>query len=132
MGAPVWIAKPKWLGVEELTPSGKLGLAVSIGAIGGIGVNTAHELGHKTESRELWLSKIGLAQSLYGHFYIQHNRGHYARVATPPDPASRRFGESVYQFWPRTVGGSRRTPGVWRRGATPARGSSRSGSATTP
>ena len=84
----------------------KLGLAISIGCIGGIGINTAHELGHKKESHERWLSKIALAQSFYGHFYIEHNRGHHVRVATPEDPASSRVGENFYQFWPRTVWGS--------------------------
>ena len=66
----------------------KVGLAISIGCIGGIGINTAHELGHKREANERWLSKIALAQSFYGHFYIEHNRGHHVRVATPEDPAS--------------------------------------------
>jgi alkane 1-monooxygenase len=28
------------------------------------------------------------------------------RVSTPEDPASSKFGESFYEFWPRTVGGS--------------------------
>ena len=90
------------------TPFGidKLGLAISIGCIGGIGINTAHELGHKREANERWLAKIALAQVFYGHFYIEHNRGHHVRVATPEDPASSRFGESFYEFWPRTVGGS--------------------------
>ncbi len=108
----VWIAEPGWLGVEELSLVGKVGLAVSIGSIGGIGINTAHELGHKKESHERWLSKIALAQSFYGHFYIEHNRGHHVRVATPEDPASSRFGENFYQFWPRTVAGSVRS--AWR------------------
>ncbi|MCW2754764.1 MAG: alkane 1-monooxygenase [Marmoricola sp.] len=84
----------------------KIGLAVSIGVIGGIGINTAHELGHKREANERWLSKIALAQSFYGHFYIEHNRGHHVRVATPEDPASSRMGETFYAFWPRTVLGS--------------------------
>jgi alkane 1-monooxygenase len=91
-----------------LSVVGRIGLAVTIGCIGGIGINTAHELGHKKESYERWLSKLALAQSAYGHFYIEHNRGHHVRVATPPDPASSRFGESVYRFWPRTVAGSAR------------------------
>jgi alkane 1-monooxygenase len=92
-----------------LTVVDKIGLAVSIGAIGGIGINTAHELGHKREANERWLSKIAMAQSFYGHFYIEHNRGHHVRVATPEDPASSRMGENFYQFWPRTVGGSLRS-----------------------
>ena len=112
---------------QPLTTLDKVGLAISIGCIGGIGINTAHELGHKKEATERWLSKIALAQVFYGHFYIEHNRGHHVRVATPEDPASARLGESFYQFWPRTVGGSlrsawrlekrrlaRRTQGPWR------------------
>jgi alkane 1-monooxygenase len=96
----------------ELSVLDKVALAVSIGCIGGIGINTAHELGHKKESHERWLSKIALAQSFYGHFYIEHNRGHHVRVATPEDPASSRVGESFYRFWPRTVLGSLRS--AWR------------------
>lgn len=90
----------------DLSTAEKVGLAISVGMIGGIGINTAHELGHKKESCERWLSKIALAQSFYGHFFIEHNRGHHVRVATPEDPASSRFGENFYQFWPRTVFGS--------------------------
>ena len=112
VGAFVWIAKPEWLGMAPLETIDKLGLAISIGAIGGIGINTAHELGHKKEANERWLSKIALAQSFYGHFYIEHNRGHHVRVATPEDPASSRLGESLYAFWPRTVAGSVKS--AWR------------------
>jgi alkane 1-monooxygenase len=93
----------------DLSVVDRVGIAVSIGCIGGIGINTAHELGHKKEANERWLSKIALAQSFYGHFYIEHNRGHHVRVATPEDPASARLGESFYEFWPRTVGGSLRS-----------------------
>jgi alkane 1-monooxygenase len=95
-----------WQSRGDLDTFAKLGLAISIGCIGGIGINTAHELGHKREQNERWLSKIALAQSFYGHFYIEHNRGHHVRVATPEDPASSRFGENFYQFWLRTVLGS--------------------------
>ena len=80
--------------------------ALSLAAMVGIGINTAHELGHKKESHERWLAKITLAPTFYGHFYIEHNRGHHVRVATPEDPASSKLGESLYRFWPRTVWGS--------------------------
>lgn len=96
----------------ELSTWNRIGLAVTVGFIGGLGINTAHELGHKKESHERWLSKVALAQSGYGHFYIEHNRGHHVRVATPEDPASSRVGESFYRFWPRTVIGSLRS--AWR------------------
>ena len=74
--------------------------------VGGIAINTAHELGHKRKSYERWLSKVALAQTGYGHFFIEHNRGHHVRVATPEDPASSRLGESFWEFLPRTVWGS--------------------------
>ncbi|MBJ7354420.1 MAG: alkane 1-monooxygenase [Thermoleophilaceae bacterium] len=83
-----------------------LGLALTMGTVSGIAINTAHELGHKREQSEKWLSKVALAQTFYGHFFIEHNRGHHVRVSTPEDPASSRFGENFYEFWPRTVWGS--------------------------
>ncbi|MFA6577172.1 MAG: fatty acid desaturase [Nocardioides sp.] len=113
VGAMYLIARGDPLGIGgDLTLFDKVGLAVSIGSIGGIGINTAHELGHKREANERWLSKIALAQSFYGHFYIEHNRGHHVRVATPEDPASSRMGETFYAFWPRTVAGSLKS--AWR------------------
>jgi alkane 1-monooxygenase len=87
----------------------RIGIAVSVGAVGGIGIANAHELGHKKEKVERWLSKVVLAQTAYGHFYVEHNRGHHARVATPEDPASSRMGESFWAFLPRTVLGSLRS-----------------------
>ncbi len=93
----------------DLTTFGAIGLAVTCGVVNGIAIATAHELGHKRESLERWLSKIALAPTFYGHFYIEHNRGHHVRVSTPEDPASSRFYESFYRFWPRTVTGSLRS-----------------------
>ncbi|WP_072843613.1 alkane 1-monooxygenase [Rhodococcus tukisamuensis] len=99
-----------WLGIDGgLSLASKIGLALSIGVMGGIGINTAHELGHKKDELERWLSKITLAQTFYGHFYIEHNRGHHVRVSTPEDPASARFGESFWTFLPRSVWGSLRS-----------------------
>ncbi|MCX4092142.1 alkane 1-monooxygenase [Nocardia sp. alder85J] len=102
------IAAQMWAG-DDLSVVDKLGLASTVGFVGGIGINAAHELGHRVESVERWLSKIALAQSAYGHFYVEHNRGHHARVATPEDPASARLGESLWGFLPRTVVGSFRS-----------------------
>ncbi|MEC3957850.1 alkane 1-monooxygenase [Nocardia sp. CDC153] len=99
-----------WLGIDDgLGVISKLGLALSMGVMGGVGINTAHELGHKKDELERWLSKITLAQTFYGHFYIEHNRGHHVRVATPEDPASARFAETFWAFLPRSVWGSLRS-----------------------
>jgi len=86
-----------------------IGLALTVAMVSGIAINTAHELGHKRDSLERWLSKVALAQSGYGHFFVEHNRGHHVRVATPEDPASARLGESFYAFLPRTMLGSLRS-----------------------
>ncbi len=90
----------------DLSLVAQIGLVASIGLLGGGAINAAHELGHKPGSREGWLAKIALAQTGYGHFYVEHNRGHHVRVATPDDPASSRYGEGFYRFWARTVTGS--------------------------
>jgi alkane 1-monooxygenase len=90
----------------DLSVIESIGLATTVGTVSGIAINTAHELGHKREKSERWLSKVALAETGYGHFFIEHNRGHHVRVSTPEDPASSRLGENFYMFWPRTVWGS--------------------------
>ena len=108
LGAYLFTASDlSWLGFDGgLGWPAKIGLALSVGMLGGVGINTAHEMGHKKDELERWLAKITLAQTLYGHFYIEHNRGHHVRVATPEDPASARFGETFWEFLPRSVWGS--------------------------
>lgn len=76
------------------------------------GINAAHELGHKRGELSRLLAKLSLVPACYGHFFVEHNRGHHVRVATPEDPASARLGESFWQFLPRTVSGSARS--AWR------------------
>ena len=53
------------------------------------------------------LSKIALAQTCYGHFFVEHNRGHHVRVATPEDPASSRLRRESVRLHP-AVGRRRR------------------------
>jgi alkane 1-monooxygenase len=79
------------------------------GSVGGFCINLGHELGHKNTQLEKWLAKIVLAPSGYGHFFIEHNRGHHRDAATPADPASSRMGESIYRFVLREM------PGAWFR-----------------
>jgi alkane 1-monooxygenase len=102
MGA--WLAATHDLAWYEM-----IGLVMGVGGFNGIGIATAHELGHKKESLDRWLGKLTLAPSAYGHFYVEHNRGHHKRVATPEDPASSRLGEGFWRFLPRTVIGSLRS-----------------------
>jgi len=93
----------------DLSWVSQLGLALTVGTVGGVAINTGHELGHKRETVERRLSKVALAQTGYGHFYVEHNRGHHVRVSTPEDPASSRLGETFWEFLPRTVFGSLRS-----------------------
>lgn len=112
--------------VVQLSWSASLLFALSVGLVtGSVGINLAHELGHKTTRLDQWLSQFLLFQVNYMHFFIEHNKGHHAQVATPADPASSRLGESVYAFLPRTLLGSWRS--AWqiecrrleRKGLTP-------------
>lgn len=89
------------------------GLIVSVGLVtGGQGITVAHELGHRRSRQDRLLARLLLVTVCYGHFYIEHNRGHHARVATPDDPATARFGETLYAFLPRALWGSLRS--AWR------------------
>jgi alkane 1-monooxygenase len=67
------------------------------------GINVGHELGHRRSRFEQTLARMLLLTSQYMHFYIEHNRGHHKRVATPDDPSSARYGESVYAFYFRSI-----------------------------
>ena len=52
----------------DLTLVAKVGLTLTVGAVGGIGIANAHELGHKKDKLERWWGKVVLAQTAYGHF----------------------------------------------------------------
>ncbi|WP_173910868.1 alkane 1-monooxygenase [Acinetobacter sp. Marseille-Q1618] len=84
----------------------KILLGISMGAINGIAINTAHELSHKHNKFDQYASHLALAPSGYNHFRIEHTYGHHKRAATPEDPASAQMGETFYEFLPRTVIGS--------------------------
>ena len=88
-----------FVGTEDLSVLGILLTAVVFGLSNGFAINTAHELGHKHRYPMAQnLAKFALAVPFYGHFTVEHNRGHHRWVATPEDPASSRLGESIYHF----------------------------------
>lgn len=72
----------------------------------------AHELIHRRSRRLQRLGRALLVTVLYEHFYTEHVRGHHARVGTPEDSATARFGETYRQFFRRTVPGQLRS--AWR------------------
>ena len=101
-----------FVGTQSLSVFGILAVALSVGFYSGTAITVGHELGHKKEKLERWLAKIVLAVPAYGHFWVEHNRGHHRDVATPEDPASSRFGENIYRF------ARREMPGALRRAWT--------------
>lgn len=103
------IACAWWAGTHDLSWGALVLLAYVAGSDSGLGLNTAHELGHKHNAWEQWLARLALAVPAYGHFTVEHGRGHHRWVATPEDHASSRMGESIYRFALRELpGGIRR------------------------
>lgn len=83
-----------------------VGMTLSVGIIvSTVGINVAHELGHRVKRSEQLMSKTLLLSALYMHFFIEHNRGHHKNIATDEDPASSRLNESLYSFWIRSTFG---------------------------
>lgn len=86
------------------------GFTLSIGLItGGVGITLSHELMHKKEKVDQYLSKLLLCFVCYGHWGIEHVRGHHLNVATKHDPATAPFGMNVYRFLIRTLTGTVRS-----------------------
>ncbi len=87
-----------------------LGMTMSVGVIcAALGINVAHELGHRNTWYERMMSKTLLLSCFYMHFIIEHNLGHHKHVATDEDPASSRLGETIYAFFIRSVRDSYRS-----------------------
>ena len=100
-GLIVWGA---WAASGMAGLGAQLHVAVAVGVVtGSLGITIAHELGHRRSNLHRWLSQLLQIGVCYGHFYIEHNRGHHVRVATPDDPASARFNQNFYAFWLRSV-----------------------------
>ena len=84
-----------------------LGIAFSVGFIAGAqGITFAHELGHSKSKIDRFCAWVLMTSVCYGHFMVEHYRGHHPRAATEDDPATARFGESLYHFLLRSLWGS--------------------------
>tara|TARA_R100001440_G_scaffold5609_2_gene11897 strand:- start:9568 stop:10704 length:1137 start_codon:yes stop_codon:yes gene_type:complete len=79
---------------------GSIGWIVSIGIVGGLGINVAHELIHKDEKLETWAGGLLLSLVSYAGFKVEHLRGHHVHVSTPEDASSSRYNQSLYNFLP--------------------------------
>ena len=104
------IATVAFVGTHALPWWSWLLLAIGGGTGAGGALALGHELGHKADKTHKILALLSNAVVGYGHFRIEHNRGHHVWVATPEDPASSRYGESVYRF------SKRELPGAFQRG----------------
>ena len=80
-----------------------LNIAISCASIG---FTIGHELGHKANKFESFLTDLLYQSMNLMHFKLEHNVGHHTNVATYNDPATSRLNESYYSFLPRTVIGS--------------------------
>lgn len=80
--------------------AGAIGWVVSIGIVGGLGINVAHELIHKDGKLEPWAGGFLLSLVCYAGFKVEHLRGHHVHVSTPEDASSSRYNQSLYNFLP--------------------------------
>lgn len=83
-----------------------VGLTLSVGlSSGAAGIIIAHELMHRRGRLDRALAYVLMGAVSYAHFCIEHVHGHHRTVGTSRDPATARFGESLYAFVPRSAFG---------------------------
>ncbi|PHR60182.1 MAG: alkane 1-monooxygenase [Robiginitomaculum sp.] len=99
-----------FVATQDLPAWAVIALIIGVGSGSGAMLAITHELGHKGNKLDRFLAKAGNTLLGYGHFNIEHNRGHHVWVSTPEDPASARMGESIYRFLLREL------PGTIKRG----------------
>jgi alkane 1-monooxygenase len=74
-------------------------------SVSSYGIFIAHELLHRRSKFDKALSEVMMVTVMYPHFCIEHLYGHHKHAATPEDPATSRYGETVYRFLPRSIFG---------------------------
>jgi len=81
-------------------------VSIGAGAISGMfGIPVAHELMHRERRFERVLAALQMTLFSYTHFCIEHVEGHHHNVGLRRDPATARYGETLYAFLPRSVFG---------------------------
>jgi alkane 1-monooxygenase len=99
-----------FIGTHELPWWALVALTLGTGFSSSGAILIGHELGHKANATDRRAAQVVNGLVGYGHFCIEHNRGHHVHVATPDDCASARMGETIYKFVQREI------PGGIRRG----------------
>ncbi len=79
---------------------GSIGWIVSVGILGALAINVAHEMIHKDGKLEPMAGGLLLSMVSYAGFKVEHLRGHHVHVSTPEDASSSRYNQSLYQFLP--------------------------------
>ena len=95
-----------FLCTNELNAFAWFATVMTTGSVLGFGLNVSHELGHKLQRTPRKIALFNTALGAYGHFSIEHNRGHHRHVSTPEDPASSKMGENIYRFACREMPGA--------------------------
>lgn len=99
-----------FLGTQNLPWWAYLVMTLGTGFSSAGAILIGHELGHKSNKADRLAAQVVNGLVGYGHFCIEHNRGHHVHVATPEDCVSSRMGESIYRFVLREI------PGAFKRG----------------
>ena len=103
-GLLAWFLMDLAVGTREMWSLEWWGFVLAMGfSCSILGINVAHELGHRPEKHNHLLSQALLTTSLYTHFFIEHNQGHHRNVATKEDPGTARRNEWLQVFWFRAV-----------------------------
>ena len=90
----------------DIQPYEYIGFTFSLGILLATNaVNVAHELGHRKNKFDIFITRLLLLPCLYMHFTLEHNYGHHKNVATELDPATAVKGQSLYHFWITSVFG---------------------------
>jgi len=95
-----------FLATHPLPLAAWIATVIASGAVLGFGLNVSHELGHKRSPLARKVALLNTALGGYGHFSIEHNRGHHRHVSTPEDPASAKMGEGIWRFALREMPGA--------------------------
>lgn len=95
-----------FLATHTLPAAAWVATVMATGAVLGFGLNVSHELGHKRDRLARKVALFNTALGGYGHFSIEHNRGHHRHVSTPEDPASAKMGEGIWRFALREMPGA--------------------------
>ncbi|HHX0887808.1 TPA: fatty acid desaturase [Pseudomonas aeruginosa] len=96
------------------TVSEKIILVYSCGLSTGIvGIVLAHELFHRRLAVDRYLGTTLMFLASYPHFQLQHLYSHHPNVATESDHSSAQRGQTLYNFYIRSIfaGG----PSVWKK-----------------